>query len=109
MAPSPRQCPKHGKCIPDARGAVPGTAVSVPVGEGRGSSAWVFGEPCCGLEAQMGMAVGARMFLLVTARKRLAWELPELPSLLRRPQGGRGQEKFSLRLKEPPASFFQVF
>lgn len=26
----------------------------VPVGRGRGSSAWVFGEPWCGLEAQVG-------------------------------------------------------
>lgn len=94
MAPSPRQRPKHGKCIPDPRGAVPGTAVSVPVGEGRGSSAWGFGEPCCGLEAQVGMAVGARMFLLVTARKRPAWELPELPSLLRRPREAEARRSF---------------
>lgn len=41
-----------------------------PSGMGKGKLCGVFGEPSCGLQGQVGMAVGARMFLLVFARKR---------------------------------------
>lgn len=74
----------------------------VPVEQGRGSSVGFLESPLVGCRDRWGWQWEPGCFSWCLLGREPARELPEL---LHRPQGCRGQEKFAFGPKKPPASF----